>query len=69
MAVDISSAYTIKCIGIILKGTTKITEDTIYNAITKINGCWCYFYDNQRGRLKIVITQWGSESLMRITDI
>ena len=69
MAAVISPTYTIKCISIILKRTTKITEDTIYNPITKISGCLCYFYDNQRGRLKIVITQWGSESLMRTTDI
>lgn len=51
-----------------LKRTTKIIEDTIYNPITKMSGCLCYFYDNQQGRLKIVITQWGSESLMRPTD-
>lgn len=69
MAIDISPTHTIKCIGIVLKRTTKITEYAIYNPITKISGCLCYFYDNQQGRLKIVITQWGSESLMRTTDI
>lgn len=68
MAAAISSAYTIKCISTILKRTTKIIEDTIYNPITKISGCLCYFYDNQQGRLKIVITQWGSEFLMKPTD-
>lgn len=67
MTADILSTYTIKCLSIILKRTTEIREDTIYNPITKISRFLCYFYDNQWGRLKIVITQWASECLVRTT--
>lgn len=67
MAADILSTYTIKCLSIILKRTTETREDTIYNPITKISRCLCYFYDNQWDRLKIVNTQWASECLVRTT--
>lgn len=67
MAADIT--YTIRFTCLILKRTTKITEDTIYNPFTKLSDCLHYFYDNQRGKLEMFITQRGSESLMRTTDI
>lgn len=63
---DTSSTFTIKGTSTIVKITAKAIEDTIYNPITNISGCLCYFYDNQQGRLGIVITQWGSESLTRM---
>lgn len=44
-------------------------QKTDYKSIIKISGCLCYFYDNQRERLKIVITQWSLEYLMGTTDI
>lgn len=61
--------YTIRFICLILQRTTKTTEDTIYNPFTKLSDCLHYFYDNQQGKLEMFITQWGSESLMRITDV